>query len=183
MTDQDAFNAALGRRIRARRHELQLTQLQLAERCERRGNSWVVGIESGATQLTTWQLSGLATALETSPEALLRTSAPSPARAVRDVALGGPVHPAVASLRAGLWLPTTALLTVWPGVISNPKDLPIPRAVSIARKAPSAVTGTKAWLLVEGATCRYLPRPRHWRQLAELDVLDKAHEVLLLLPG
>ena len=187
MTEKDAFYAAIGARIRARRRHLGLTQVELSARCGRVGNSWIAAIEAGKTQLPAWQLNEVAEALGVSASMLLGDGLGwAPAHA-GDVGRGGPVHPAVAGLRAGLSLPDEGVQTIWPGMITNPEDLPLPQAVCIARRAPSLVDGDKSWVQPDGpeddprTRYRYLPRPRNWRQAVQLTVLGDACEVLLLL--
>lgn len=187
MTEKDAFYAAIGARIRARRRHLGLTQVELSARCGRGGNSWIAAIEAGKTQLPAWQLNEVAEALHVTASMLLG-DAPGWASALAgDMGRGGHVHPAVAGLRAGLLLPDEAVLTIWPGMITNPEDLPLPQAVCIARKEPSLVDGGKAWVQPDGPAddpgtrYRYLPRARNWRQAVQLEALGDASEVLLLL--
>lgn len=192
--DNDDLNRGIGRRIRRRREALGLSQLALATLCGKRTNSWTAGVEAGRIQLSVGQLVHLSEVLEMEPAELLGLEARQAASrgpvAPEDRSCGGPPHPALGALREGLWLPRDQLLTVWPAAIVNQGQLPLAGSVCIATiSLASPTTGSRAaWLVPAregGRELRFtvLPRPSHWRQRQKLATVDKAHEVLMFLPG
>ena len=191
MSDKESINRGIGERVRRRRLVVGLSQADLAARCGKSGNSWTAAVEAGRIQLSAVQLLQVAGVLGVDPASLLgagEQSAPSPPD---DLSCGGPPHPALTALRAGLWLPERPLVTVWPSVVANPQDLPLAgvACVAVAEAVNPAGRGAAAaWLAPSPArgtalAFTFVSRPRHWRQREALSQLDLAHEVLMFLPG